>query len=92
MFVYSSGLETLLGRITAQRVISRMVGHRPPLLPPRLVPAGSSASMGESAASEALGKLVMVPQCQQQLYGVHVRPTTETEAYDFTQTEKKPFR
>lgn len=46
MFVHSNGLETLLDRITAQRVISRMEGQRPPLLPPRLVTAVSSASAG----------------------------------------------
>lgn len=70
LFVHSNGVETLLGRITAQRVISRMVGQRPPLLLPRLVTAVSCASAGECAPSEALGKLVTVPQCQQQLCGV----------------------
>lgn len=47
MFVHSNGLETLLGRITAQRVISRMVGQRPPLLPPRLVSSEQCLSWGQ---------------------------------------------
>lgn len=94
MFVHSNGPETLLDRITAQGVTSRMVGQRPPLLPPRLLTGVSSASAGDGSipSSEALGKLVMVPQCQQQLYGVHTCPTAEMEVYHFTQTEKKMFR